>query len=665
MEYNEIKKLDMKSKNIINDNIYKIGNLFPNVIKEGKIDFDELKQELSNDLINNSKEKYQLTWPGKNEAIIKVNSQIYKTLRPIKKDSINFNKTKNIYIEGDNFEALKILQESYLNKIKCIYIDPPYNTGNDFIYNDKFNKLASQELLESGQIDTERNRMITNNYSNGRFHSNWLSMIYTRLKLARSLLSENGLIYISIDDNEYDNLKKICDELFGETNYINTIVINMSNMSGPKIQHAINGKRFPKIKEYLLIYSKNKDKYKMIIPKQKKNNWDSEYNLIIPEFTQELINTIENSNINELNSKINKMKLYTIKEYLKSNNILETDEWKIKNAYRIFASKPNTALLKKASKMNFESNIAFINNSLGQKKLIKTDFNKDTKTARIELVNALDKSMMFYGDHWNDIVTTGGTGQEGDVFYGNGKKPIKLLKRIIKSSNNPSIVMDFFSGSASTAHAVMKINSEEHSNIQYIMIQIDDDLDKSLAKTTGENKNDIKNTIDFLDNCNRPHILSEIGKERIRRAAKKIKEETNADIDYGFRVYKVDSSNMKNVYYEPSKLGQQQLNNLESNIKEDRTPEDLLTQVILDLGLTLDLKIEEKEILNNKVYFVAQNNLVACFDNEINIDIIDEICKTQPLKVVFRESSFKNDSEKINTYERIKKLSPETEINVL
>ena len=315
--------------------------------------------------------------------------------------------------------------------------------------------------------------------------------------------------------------------------------------------------------------------------------------------------------------------------------------------------------------MNFESNIAFINNSLGQKKLIKTDFNKDTKTARIELVNALDKSMMFYGDHWNDIVTTGGTGQEGDVFYGNGKKPIKLLKRIIKSSNNPSIVMDFFSGSASTAHAVMKINSEEHSNIQYIMIQIDDDLDKSLAKTTGENKNDIKNTIDFLDNCNRPHILSEIGKERIRRAAKKIKEETNADIDYGFRVYKVDSSNMKDVYYEPSKLGQQQLNNLESNIKEDRTPEDLLTQVILDLGLTLDLKIEEKEILNNKVYFVAQNNLVACFDNEINIDIIDEICKTQPLKVVFKESSFKNDSEKINTYERIKKLSPETEINVL
>ena len=665
MEYNEIKKLDMESKNIVNDNINKIGKLFPNVIKEGKIDFDKLKQELSNEILDNTKEKYQLTWPGKNEAIIKVNSQIQKTLRPIKKDSINFNKTKNIYIEGDNFEALKILQESYLNKIKCIYIDPPYNTGNDFIYNDKFNKFAGQELLESGQIDTERNRMITNNYSNGRFHSNWLSMIYTRLKLARNLLSENGLIYISIDDNEYDNLKKICDELFGEANYINTIVINMSNMSGPKIQHAINGKRFPKIKEYLLIYSKNKDKYKMIIPKQKKNKWDSEYNLIIPEFSQELINTIENSNINELNSKINKMKLYTIKQYLDSNNILETDEWKIKNAYRIFASKPNTALLKKASKMNFENNIAFINNSLGQKKLIKTDFNKDTKTARIELVNALDKSMMFYGDHWNDIVTTGGTGQEGDVFYGNGKKPIKLLKRIIKSSNNPSIVMDFFSGSASTAHAIMKINSEENSNIQYIMIQIDDDLDKSLAKTTGENKINIKNTINFLDNCNRPHILSEIGKERIRRAAKKIKEETNADIDYGFRVYKVDSSNMKDVYYEPSKLGQQQLNNLESNIKEDRTPEDLLTQVILDLGLTLDLKIEEKEILNNKVYFVAQNNLVACFDNKINIDIIDEICKTQPLKVVFRESSFKNDSEKINTYERIKKLSPETEINVL
>ena len=313
--------------------------------------------------------------------------------------------------------------------------------------------------------------------------------------------------------------------------------------------------------------------------------------------------------------------------------------------------------------MKFEQEIAFIDNSSGQNKLIKTDFNRETKTARIELVNALDKSMMFYGDHWNDIVTTGGIGQEGEVYYGNGKKPVKLLKRIIESSNNPSIVMDFFSGSASTAHAVMEINSEKNTNIQYIMIQIDDNLDESLEKAVGENKKEIQDTIDFLDECNRPHILSEIGKERIIRSAKKIKEETNADIDYGFRVYRVDSSNMKDVYYEPSELEQTKLNMFESNIKEDRTAEDLLTQVILDLGLTLDLSIEEKDILNNKVYFVAGNSLVACFDDQINIDIINKICEEKPLKIVFKESSFKDESEKINILERINKYKKDNNIN--
>lgn len=646
-------KLDMKSLNIVDENIEKIGNIFPNVIVESEkgktIDFELLKQELSKEIVEGNKEKYQLTWPGKKEAILTANTPSKNTLRPVKEKSVDFDNTKNIYIEGDNLEALKILQESYLNKIKCIYIDPPYNTGNDFIYNDNFNKERNIELEESGQIDEYNNRLITNSDSDGRFHSKWLSNIYARLKIARNLLSDDGLIYISIDDNEVFNLKKICDEIFGENNFINNIVVNMSNMSGPKIQHAINGKKFPKIKEYIIIYSKNKQKYNMVIPKIKKTEWDDEYNIIIPEMENNFFKDIDEKNIQQLNEMVKNMSCRSLKNYMKENNILENDnEWKINNAYRIFASKPNESLLKKASELTFKQEICFLKNSSGQNKLIKTDFNKETKTARIELLNAQDKMMTFIGDHWSDIVTTGGVAQEGNVYFGNGKKPIKLLERIIENSNKPEIVLDFYSGSSSTAHAVMKYNVKNKLNTKFIMVQIPENCENNIDMSREGFK-----------------TICDLGEERIRRAAKKIKEETNANIDYGFRVYKIDSSNMKNVYYKPSDLSQEQLELFESNIKEDRTSEDLLTQVLLDLGLTLDLKIEEKEIMNNKVYFVDDNALIACFDSSIDINIVDEICKYNPLKVVFKDSSFKYDDDKINLEEKFKKLSPETEISIL
>ena len=636
MEYDEIKKLDMKSKNIINDNIYKIGNLFPNVIKEGKIDFDELKQELSNDLIDNSKEKYQLTWPGKRNAILEANKHINKTLRPINKKSINFDNTQNVYIEGDNLETLKILQESYLNKIKCIYIDPPYNTGSDFIYKDNFSISQNQELLDAGEIDIYKNKLISNNSYNGRFHSDWLSMMYTRLKLSRNLLSKNGVIFISIDDNEVDNLKKICNEIFGENNFVGCAgrITKKSNNKGD--YWAPNF-------DYILTYTKNIDTAEGFLGGI---NYSS-YNLIEKDGPRKgekyqlvrlYMSSLKNRNPEQRfwidcpdGSKI----IPPGKTFPPERPQLGDGIWRWSRTK--FEEEKDKIVIKKVNSSNL------LNESMQPAK-----WNVYTKTYLNDVIeNSSAKPNSFIEGFINQMSSHELNKLDIPFDYAKPSALIKFLMEICKVKDN-DIVLDFFSGSSSTADAVMQLNSKNNNKIKYIMVQLPERI----------NENQYAYTKGYKTIC-------DIGEERIRRAAKKIKEETNADIDYGFRVYKVDSSNMKDVYYEPSKLGQQQLNNLESNIKEDRTPEDLLTQVILDLGLTLDLKIEEKEILNNKVYFVAQNNLVACFDNEINIDIINEICKTQPLKVVFRESSFKNDSEKINTYERIKKLSPETEINVL
>lgn len=630
-------KLKMCSMDIASKNIEKIKDLFPNCISEGKIDFNMLKQELSKDIIEDGKERYQLTWNGKKEAIVNANMPCNKTLRPQKEKSINFENTKNIYIEGDNLEVLKLLHESYLNKIKCIYIDPPYNTGNDFIYRDKF--INNDELKESGQIDEYNNRLITNNDSNGKFHSDWLSMMYQRIKIARDLLKEDGVLAISIDDNELYNLKKICDEIFGEESFINNIAIKMSTASGVKLSHR--DKKILKTKEYLLLYCKNKDKVVINPQYTQKEQWDPYYEWFLEK---------NGDNVDD-------WKVYKLKDYIKDKiGIDEFDlgnakfkKFYFENADKIWQRGRNTSIpndILKLSKDNWEKIFEY-NGENGEKQycykgrrmaflsnVMQECISKDGK-----IVNDMGTLIC---DFWNNI-STAALFSEGGVNFPNGKKPQLLLNILLRLFvNNDDYIMDFFSGSASTAEAVLRLNAYDNKKNKFILVQIPEKI----------------STEEFDTIC-------DLGEERIRRSGNKIKEETNADIDYGFRVYKVDSSNMKDVYYVPTDLKQSQLNMFESNIKEDRTAEDLLTQVILDLGLTLDLSIEEKKIFNNNVYFVENNSLVACFDDTIDINIVDEICKCNPLKIVFKENSFKTDSDKINIFERIKKISNDTEINII
>lgn len=617
MNNEEIHKLDMKSKDIVEDNISKISELFPDCISEGKIDFDMLKQELSKDIIDDGKERYQLTWAGKKEAIVNSNTPSTKTLRPVKEKSVDFDNTKNIYIEGDNLEVLKILQESYLNKIKCIYIDPPYNTGNDFIYNDKF--VNKNELEESGQIDEYNNRLISNQESNGRFHSDWISMMYSRLKLSRNLLKENGVCFISIDEHEIYNLINIINEIFGCDNFDILVWRKNGKQGNTKV---IN--RFKNSHEYIVVAYKNKSKTLLgkmkLLPKwnctgnpdkDPRGNWMS-----------------GNISKDDEKSRKDSENYYTIKT---PSGKEITREWFISK--REFDKLANDILLTKDGEK--VSRIHFPNGGDGIPRIKR--FENEEQEFYFDTI--IDEMGTFTEAHKDLIQLFDGK----DLFP--TPKPVKMIEELIRvSTNADDIIMDFFAGSSTTAHSVFKLNSEKNNNLKFILVQIPEKCnEKELGYDT----------------------ICDIGEERIRRAGNKIKKETNANIDYGFRVYKVDSSNMKDVYYAPTDLQQSQLNMFESNIKGDRTSEDLLTQVILDLGLTLDLSIEERKIFNNNVYFVENNSLVACFDDTIDINIVDEICKCNPLKIVFKESSFKADSDKINTFERIKKISSETEVNIL
>ena len=629
-------KLDMKSETVVDDNIKYIREQFPNVVVESEkgyaIDFNALKQELSNVIVDEPKEKYQLTWPGKKEAIVTANTPTTKTLRPVREKSVNFDTTENIYIEGDNLEALKILQESYLGKIKCIYIDPPYNTGNDFIYNDNFNKASNQELLDSGQIDEEGNRLVANSQSNGRFHSDWLSMMYTRLKLARNFLRKDGAIYISIDENEIINLRKICDEIFDEKNFVASIKV----LSNPRGRQSSNF--FATAGEYVVIYAKNVDNLKIVgdIPNESQI---ATYN------KKDEKGRYREIGLRKRGSDSKREDSPTLFFPIYYNPMTEDISLNKKEDYIEIIPK-----LEDGSSGRWRWSKSKITTDINQLLCRKVKRNKGYEYDVFQKDYLDEYSRIKYKDFWIEKEINYDRSSEeiraifNDKIF-NYAKPLYLINKIINTiieKNEDSIIMDFFSGSATTAHSVLELNSQDNGKRKYILVQLPEKID-------------YKN----YDN------ICDIGEERIRRAAQKIKEETKADIDYGFRVYKIDSSNMKDVYYKPSDLNQEQLNMFETNIKEDRTSEDLLTQVILDLGLTLDLKIEEKNILNNKVYFVDENSLIACFDDNIDINIINEICKFAPLKVVFKDSSFKNDNDKINVEERIKKLSPETEVSIL
>jgi len=618
-----MKKLRMKSVDLVQSNIEKIAELFPHVITEVQdehgilkraVDFDLLKQELSYMLVEGEKERYQLTWPGKKQAILLANTPIDKTLRPVKEESVNWDKTKNLYIEGDNLEVLKLLQESYLNKIKCIYIDPPYNTGKDFIYKDNYQQTLGDYFYESGQFDLNGNRLVKNVETNGRFHSEWLTMMYPRLKIARSLLRDDGFLFVSIDDHELDNLKKMCDEIFGSENFIANVIW----------QHSIQPKgylgKFSVHHNYVLIYAKSLESDLGSLQRTAEHNKaysNPDNDPRGPWRPGDVRNALYRPNlIFDIVTPSGKIIKPPANGWRWSK---ETIEQKIKMGEIIFSDDESKIIRK-----------IYLNDLKGRAPETIW-FGKEVGTTR-----DAKKCMKELFDNTVPFDTP---------------KPVGLIKRILEISTDQEsedIVLDFFSGSATTAHAVMQLNAEDGGMRRYIMVQLPEPTpDDSEAYKAG-----YKN-------------ICEIGKERIRRAAKKIKEETGADIDYGFRVFCVDSSNMKDVYYTPDKLKQGELFGQTSNIKEDRTSEDLLIQVMLELGLELSLPMETKNIEGKTVHYVDGNALVACFDENVPESVIRKIAKDQPLKAVFRDSSFADDSARINVEELFKMISPITDVRVL
>lgn len=512
-------KLRMQSSNGVEDNITKIAQLFPDCVtetmdeKSGQpkhlIDFEKLKQNLSDSVMSERAERYQFTWPDKSKAILLANSPVNATLRPCREDSVDFDNTQNLYIEGDNLDVLKCLKETYLHKVKMIYIDPPYNTGNDFVYEDDFAQSSEEYLANSGQFDEQGNRMFTNAESNGRFHTDWLNMIYPRLKVARDLLTDDGVIFISIDDNEVENLRKVCDEVFGEDNFVNCIAVKMSEASGVKMNHAKS--RFPKIKEYLLFYKKRDFKKFECIDKYPITQWDEENNLFLENFEiedrkkleeLELKDSNDNKDMELANVILSKARIISICDALKKYSISEDNktEWLFKNSYRIFKTAGSYSLAKlvKSLPLTPSQDMASAVSKKGVLFFYITKFNRNTKQPRLQVIFADTNLYKNPCDFWQDIKTTGGIANEGDVNYSNGKKPLKLINRIVKmTTTDHDLILDFFSGSATTAHSVMEMNKEEKSERKFIMVQIDEDLDESLKKATGNNKDTIEEAIDF------------------------------------------------------------------------------------------------------------------------------------------------------------------------
>lgn len=654
----------------------KVAELCPAAVQNGKVDFERLKAELADKVDENTRETYEFKWVGKNAAMVEANKPIRKTLRPCKEESKNWDTTENLYIEGDNLEVLKLLEEGYLGKIKMIYIDPPYNTGNDFVYHD--NRVQSEDEMNEciGLFDEEENRLLSSQFvrnteSSGRFHSDWCSMMYPRLKLARDLLTDDGVIFISIDDHEVANLKKICDEVFGEDNFINCIAVKMSEASGVKMNHQY--KRFPKIKEYILFYKRNSFSRFNTIDKYKQEDWDQENNIYLSDFTQEDRNDlirIENIEIKSkqdilcANKILSKAKKVSLAEKIKEISFKDENEqrnWLFDNSYRIIktAGSSSLATLVKNLDYKLDQDIAAELSSEGVLFYYLTDFNRETKQPRLQVIFADANIYKNPCDFWQDIKTTGAIAEEGGIKYPNGKKPLKLLNRIVKmTTTDNDIVLDFFAGSSTTAHSVMQQNFEDGSKRKTILVQLPENLDENLRRASDKKeKENIKEMIAVLDEIHRPHLLTEIGKERIRRAGDKIVQETGkTDLDIGFRVLKVDDSNMQDVYYNPSELKQSDLLSSVDNIKADRTPLDLLFGVMVEWGVSLSLPLQEVKVGENTIHIVGDNDLVACFDKQVSTKTITKMAELNPTRVVFRDSCFEKDDEKINMFEIFKTI---------
>ena len=683
----------MESMDIVAQNIEKIGNLFPDCITEvidddGNlkkfVDFDKLKQNFYKDIkdIKDDKtEHYEFTWVGKNASRVEANTITNKTLRPCIEESKDWDNTENLYIEGDNLEVLKLLQNSYFNKVKMIYIDPPYNTGKDFIYRDKFSQNIDEYEEAKGSFDEEGNRLFKNIETNGRFHSNWCSMIYPRLILARNLLTDDGIICVQIDDNEYDNMKKILSEVFGESNYLTTIIVKMSEATGVKMAHS--DIMIPKLKEYIIIF-KRKDNIKINSVYIPKEQWDDEYKTFLIGISKDEVNLLKkirecekrtDKDVETVDKILAKIDYKSLTDIYKIYNITKKEDklkFNYENAWRIvqIASISGGAKILADNKRKKIQN-RFFSIVTPKKKMyfIKGDYDFNIDKPRIKMLFADDYLMVNPCDFWQDIKTTG-LDNEGFVSFRNGKKPLKLVNRLIKMFINPNgndIVMDFFAGSSTTAHAVLDMNFEDNGNRKFILVQIPVDLDNQLDIVDKDTKKDILKQIEFLDSKGLKHFITEIGKERIRLAGEKIKGEAGLngqDLDIGFRVLKLDSSNMKDIYYSADEYDQGMLENMQSNIKEDRTDLDLLFGCLVDWGLELDKPYTTKVINGHKVHIYNGEALVACFEKDLDMKTIKEIAKLEPLRVVFCDNSFVNSSTKINAVEYFDKIISDIGIKI-
>ena len=646
-------KMSMESVDIVAKNIEKIGELFPNCITEmldekkstpenkvykKAVNFDLLKQMLSGEVIDGD-EAYEFNWVGKKAAIVEANKPIRKTLRPCLEESVNWDTTENLYIEGDNLEVLKLLQESYLGKVKMIYIDPPYNTGNDFIYRDDFSQSVEDYNDQSGVYDEEGDRLFKNTDSNGRFHSDWCSMMYSRLVLARNLLSKDGVIFISIDDKEVANLIKICDEILGQDNFQGMFVINAS-------PSAIDYGCIAKMHEYALMYSKNSLQVKcyQLTEEDKKFDYKDE----LGEF---IIYPLYNGNV-AFNPQTRPNLFYPF--YLNPNHMLDDNFYEIGlepkegwiEVWPVISKKDGIQRVwrwgkEEKARKNLNKEIVGYKNREGEYRIVQK-YRSDKKTIRSLLVDKCFSSRR-------------GTAEVQELFgrkVFSFPKPTELLQQFVEiGTSSDDIVLDFFSGSASSAQAIMNLNAKDQGKRKYIMVQLPEPCDENSEAYKSGYKN-----------------ICEIGKERIRRAGRKIKEEsplTTQDLDVGFRVFKLDDTNMQDVYYSAGDYSQGMLPMLESNIKPDRTDLDLLFGCLLEWGLPLSLPYSSETIEGCTVHNYNDGDLIACFDENIPDSVIKEIAKKQPIRAVFRDSSFVNSPSKINVGEIFKLLAPDTRVKVI
>lgn len=625
-------KLKMQSRDVVGGNVEKIAALFPQCVterlnKDGKpelaIDFDKLRAELSNDVLDDGEERYQFTWPDKRAASRLANEPINKTLRPCREESVDFDTTENLYIEGDNLDVLKVLRETYLGRVKMIYIDPPYNTGNDFVYNDDFAQSRNDFEATSGAFDEEGNQLIDpmqrNTESNGRFHTDWLNMIYPRLKVARDLLSDDGVIFISIDDNEVENLRKICDEIFGAENHIESVIWKNKYGAGAKTIGFISAH------EYILIYSKHPitDITCEFVgeEREKYNKRDSKYTQRGPYRTQPLMT-------NSLGDRPNLM--YSI--FHNGVEIKPRKQW-VWSKERMEAAIANDDV-----EFSLQKDGSY---TVRSKSYLYDDNGNIRRGKPVSVLNG--------------PFTQDGTQEVRDLFSGKSifdfTKPSELIKFLVgleinSDSSKDYIVLDFFSGSATTAHAVMKLNAEDGGKRKFIMVQLPEMTDeKSEARKAGY------------------ETICQIGEERIRRAGKRVKEDAGLngqDLDIGFRVLKLDSSNMEDVFYTPEDFDAQNIFTTINNVKSDRTSLDLLFQVLPELDIELSAKIEEKEVNGKKVFFVDGNYLIATFDTEVNESTVTEIAKMKPQYFVMRDASAANDNVLDNFEQIFRHYSPDT-----